>query len=68
MAKQIGRKGGSCLGTLEHEYVITQPHQHCQCSSYANPTVVHELVQQTKVTAVLPVAKAKGRHQAWKRH
>lgn len=65
---QLGSIGGSCLTSLKHEYLIIQPHQHCQCPSYADPTITHELVQQTKVTTVLPIAKAKGKHKAWKIH
>lgn len=68
MAKKLGRRGGSSLTSLEHEYVIIQPHQHCQCSSYVNLTITHEFVYQTKLTTVLPIAKAKGKHQAWKIH
>jgi len=68
MAKQLERRGGLWLINLEWEYVIIQPHQHCQCSSYATPTITRELVQQTKLTTVLPIAKANGKHRAWKTH
>lgn len=48
--------------------VSTQPHQHCQCYSYDSPSITHRLVQQTKLTTVLPIAKAKGKHWTRKTH
>lgn len=66
--KQLGRRGSSCLTSLECDYVTIQPHQHCQCYSYDSPSITYGLVQKTKLTTVLPTAKAKGKHQIRKIH
>lgn len=68
VVKQLGRRGSSCLTSLECDYVTIQPHQHCQCYSYDSPSITYGLVQKTKLTTVLPTAKAKGKHQNRKIH